>query len=174
MKLVIAIIVLTLAGCSGAVTEPPSLAAEETRLSGTYYLKGIECYNKYSNAKTDAALIDTIDSITIDGFNFTGRTENPGCIVESSGTLKFNANSTAEYKGSVISATNGSCVSTILISETIPNNIAPKISQSAPTTGETWSKKTIWTRNQDNSTFGLLSIFKTTNPEDYCFVFYMR
>lgn len=161
-------------GCSEPMAELPSVSAEETSFSGTYYLKGIECYNKYSSAKTDGALIETTDSITLQGTTFTGRTENPGCVVENSGTLQFNPNSTANYKGSVISATNGSCVSTVSISDFIPNNITPKISQSTVTTGDTWDKKTLWTRRSDYSAFGILSIFKTTNTEDYCFVIYMR
>lgn len=144
-------------------------------MSGTYNLKGVECYNASLSTLTSSATYNSgyTDVVTITGNSFTETSTTSNCVVSYSSNIVFkDANKMDMTSYKVSSATNNSCSQTSSFSS---SSITPSSKTTVYTTGETFSdtKDAVYIYNSANKVVGILSTF-SDGSGGYCFIIYQK
>lgn len=163
---------LLFVNCSGGGSSSGS-SLTGNDYSGEYTLSGVECYDSTTYAVTEVATLSGYSSsVSINKNSYSSSSASSGCSVKSTGTIVFNSDYTADINSRVDSATNNACTSVFAISSN--NDITPKSAPTPITVGSSTAQNTNWVRNNTTGSIGFLSVLKTTNSSDLCFLVYTR
>ncbi|GEM_PF-3512578 len=176
IQMIALVLLLSLTGCNKSSDSPSATAAVEgIDYSGTYSLKGVECYNSSLTTLTNSATWGAgySDVVTLTGNTLTEVATYGSCTVNYTGKVVVLDSLKMNITGLKISSvTGGSCSQTKTLSNP---SITPSASTNTYSTGQSLSDTigAIYIYNSTSKVIGLLSTY-SDGSGGYCFITYTR